>query len=214
MNSFCVTFNTGFYGTWLVWFISQHRGFAPVNVSWRYNHFNTMTKGSKDPIHLQIHGHEWTYDDRRSHTMEYDEEDTEIELKEYIMLHHEYEKFCYKINPHHHFDHCNDSNLRNLVTANGSYICCGFLTNQDIVADRLHKWSWDWAGQDNSYEYIAQANGEANYLARLTDGLLIDMGALLGPNDSLSHVEYFNLLEFIQAPAIKEWRGLLVKAIR
>jgi len=214
LNSYCVTFNTGFYGSWLVWFISQHRGFAPCVYTYRYNHFNTMTKGREEPLHLQIHGHEWNYDQRKEHTMEWGDEETEIELKEYIMLHHEYEKFAYKINPHLAWDHMNDSHLRSMVTDMGSYICCAFLTNKSIVGNRLVNWSWDWVGEDNVEVYIDQANNQADVLAnKLTDGLLLDMGALLGPDDDKALEEYWKLIEFIQVPGMKNWRDFLAEAI-
>ena len=211
MNSFCVAYNQGFYGSWLVWFISSHRDFAPVTHEYNYCHFKTKCKRSQNPVSLKLHGHEWVYEAEFYDPNEYEEDYPEIELREYISLYHDYEKFCYKVKPCAPWNHNNDSKLRNNVLSNSRYICLVFDTNQDIVERRLEKWSWDWVGSDSIIKYIEQCNREANTCSKLTDGLKLDMGALLGPDENKALEEYWKLLYYIEAPGIKNWQDLLVE---
>ena len=80
-----------------------------------------------------------------------------------------------------------------------------------IVERRLERWSWDWVGSDSTIKYIEQCNREANTCCKLTDGLLLDMGALLGPDENKALEEYWNLLYYIEEPGIKNWQDLLVE---
>ena len=211
LNNFCVAYNTGYYGSWLVWFISNHRDFAPVGFDYGHAHFNTPNKVSSEPIRLKLHSHEWVYEAEFYDPNEYEEDDPEIDLEDYIALHHEFEKFCYKVKPSAPWNHNNDSKLRNKILANSRYICLVFDTNQDIVLRRLEKWSWDWVGADSTTQYIEQCNREARTCSKLTDGLLLDMGALLGPDSNKALDEYWNLLYYIEAPGMKNWQDLLVE---
>ncbi len=211
MNSFCVAYAQGFYGSWLIWFISSHRNFAPVDHEYNYCHFRTKSKCSEQPVSLKLHGHEWIYEGEFYDPNVYQEDDPEISLKEYIMLYHEFEKFCYKVKPASPWHHNNDSTLRNEVLANSRYISLAFETNQDIVEHRLEKWSWDWVGSESTLQYIEQCNREAKTTNKLTDGLLLDMGALLGPDENKALDEYWKLLYFIEEPGINNWQDLLVE---
>ena len=75
---------------------------------------------------------------------------------------------------------------------------------------RLEKWSWDWVGAESTPQYIEQCNREAKTNAKITDGLLLNMGALLGPRSSEALDEYWKLLYYIEEP-IKELAGSLVE---
>lgn len=217
MNSYCVTFNTGFYGSWLVYFISQHRGFAPCEYRFRYNHFNNEKKiMSEKPIHMQLDGHEWIYEQRKEHIPEwtfYDDEDMNISLKNYILLHHDYEKFCYKATPHWHWDHMQDTFYRNTILAESRYIHIIFKENPKMIQDRLTKYSWDWVGSKDVVEYVDQCNMQAKTLSRLTDGLVIDLGRLLGKNEEDALDEYWKLLYYIEAPGLNNWQAHLAEVL-
>lgn len=211
MNSYCVAYNQGYYGSWLIWFISNHRNFAPVTHEYNYCHFRNKSKCSDKPVSLKLHGHEWVYDGEFYDPNEYQEDDPEIELADFISLYYEYEKFCYKCKPSSPWHHNNDSKLRNTVLAHSRYINLVFDTNQDIVERRLEKWSWDWVGSESTLSYIEQTNREAKTCCKLTDGLLLDMGALLGPDENKALDEYWKLLYFIEEPGINNWQDLLVE---
>ena len=217
MRSFCVTFNTGYYGSWLVWFLSQHRGFAPCAFTPAYNHFNSHEQLADRPIHMRLEGHEWFYEPRECHMQPWsleDGEDTPIELDEYLDLYADYEKFAYKPVPHFPFDMLNDTAYRNLITKHSDIITVGCFKHKEIIGDRLTEWSWDWVGNDNVYDYVDQTNRQATSLANLTDGLFVDIGALLGPDEDLAHEEYWRLLEFTESPGLNNYRDLLQKVYR
>lgn len=216
LNSFCVTFNTGYYGSWLVWFLSQHKGFAPCDYEFAYNHFNTKEQVADRPIHMRLKGHEWFYEPRKCHMQEWSltEDEEHIDLEEYLDLYRDYEKFAYKTVPHFPFDILNDTNYRTMLTNNSSIIAIGCFSNKDIIGDRLTEWSWDWVGNDNVYDYVDQTNRQVITLADITDGLALDIGALLGPDEQRANVEYWRLLDFTQTPGRKDYKDLLQKVLR
>ncbi len=217
MSSYAITFNTGFYGTWLVWFISQHRHFKTAEFEWRYNHFNNAEKRVSDkPVHMQLHGHEWYYDIRADHMQDWsmdDEWHPQLTLKEYLELHEEFEKFAFKPTPHHHWDHMNDSAYRGEIMHYSKYIICAWFTNMQPLADRLSAYSWDHVGHDKVEDYIIQTNNQANTLGKLTDGLVVDMGKLLGTDEEASLDEYWRILQYTESPGIQDWKELKKMAI-
>lgn len=213
-ETFCVMFSNGLSGTWLTWFINQHKGFPDrLELDLEYsdpNHPERVTDYSTQPS--------WWYEDKTwKQFIEYCERmDHPNERENEPDIRWGFDKLAFKVQPYHEFYGPGMKHNSNLWKTDVEFVLKESNCNQVIVPvcnevlyteiyNRLtairHNIIIDKDPKEwyNSvlYEYIA------NELH--VPVLRLDIGKILDGNDS----EYHKLCKVLEVDALNNWKDLV-----
>ena len=201
MSDYAVIFQRGFFGTFLIYLINQHKDFSKGEYVANYKHWNDLSKVSDTPVHMNMPRHSFYYKPKMEHVENFK---GQVELLDWdeFRAQHDCAKLAFKPVPHH-YDMLDDEYC-DYLQERAKFIICNFHQGLERCIERVDTYGSD--GFDAT-EYVVERNIEASELAERRGGFVLDMGKLMDCDIRT----YGMLCNYLETEPLNGWQDIVNK---